>query len=98
MAKMPTIRAILNIVVSRKLFMSLFDVFTVFLRGKLEKTVYIKQPSVLDDNSGLVCRLVRSLYGLKRSSRCWNKCIGTFLTDHGFRQSDEDPCLYIYLR
>lgn len=42
-----------------------------------------------------VCRLKRSLYGLKQSPHCWNKCFGKFLTDLGFKESQADPCLNI---
>ncbi|GFW24360.1 retrovirus-related Pol polyprotein from transposon TNT 1-94 [Trichonephila clavipes] len=55
----------------------------------------MKQPEGFKDGSGRVCKLKRSLYGLKQSPRCWNKCFGQFLTDLGFKASEADPCLYI---
>ncbi|GFV65947.1 copia protein [Trichonephila clavipes] len=55
----------------------------------------MKQPEGFKDGSGRVCKLKRSLYGLKQSPRCCNKCFGQFLTHLGFKASEADPCLYI---
>ncbi|GFT29852.1 retrovirus-related Pol polyprotein from transposon TNT 1-94 [Trichonephila clavipes] len=55
----------------------------------------MKQPEGFKDGSGSVWKLKRSLYGLKQSPCCWNKCFGQFLTDLGFKASEADPCLYI---
>ena len=43
----------------------------------------------------LVLKLKRCLYGLKSSGRRWNQTIDLKLKDMGFRQSTNDPCLYI---
>ena len=45
----------------------------VFLHSDLTKEVYMEQPPgfVPQGESGLVCRLRRSLYGLKQSPRAW---------------------------
>ena len=47
------------------------DIKNVFLHGDLAKEVYMEQPPgfVAQGESGLVCRLRRSLYGLKQSPR-----------------------------
>lgn len=42
-----------------------------------------------------VCRLKRSIYGLKQSARCWNRRLHDILIRMGFRQSSADPCLYM---
>ncbi len=42
----------------------------------------------------LVCKLERSLYGLKHASRCWNVTIDHFLKKAGFQQGNADPCVY----
>ncbi|RVW87785.1 Retrovirus-related Pol polyprotein from transposon RE2 [Vitis vinifera] len=49
------------------------DIKNVFLHGDLAKEVYMEQlPGfVAQGESGLVCRLRRSLYGLKQSPRAW---------------------------
>ena len=43
---------------------------------------------------GLVCKLKKSLYGLKQSGRNWNNTLHQFLTDNELTQSDVDPCIY----
>ena len=44
----------------------------------------------------LVCRLRKSIYGLKQSSCCWNTALYTHLKMLGFTQADSDPCIYWY--
>lgn len=94
-AKLGTIRAILSIAAEERMHLTQFDVSTAFLYGDLEETIYIQQPEGFEDGTERVCRLKRSLYGLKQSPRCWNKCFGQFLTGLGFKASESDPCLYI---
>ncbi|KAL4283540.1 hypothetical protein GQ457_16G020210 [Hibiscus cannabinus] len=50
------------------------DVKTAFLNGKLEEDVYMTQPEgfVTPENARKVCKLQRSIYGLKQASRSWN--------------------------
>lgn len=42
----------------------------------------------------MVCRLKKSIYGLKQSARCWNDRLDGVLKKMGFRPSVADPCLY----
>ena len=83
------------------------DVSTAFLHGKLTEEVYMKlteevymkQPEgfVEQGKEHLVCRLNRSIYGLKQSPRCWNHALDSQLKEMGFKQTSGDPCLYINL-
>lgn len=43
----------------------------------------------------MVCRQVKSLYGLKQAARVWNEQLDVFLYDCGFTRSNAEPCLYI---
>jgi len=47
------------------------NVKTTFLNGDLEKEVYMKQPKGFSFSSGehLACKLKKSIYGLKQTSR-----------------------------
>ena len=72
------------------------DVETAFLNGILEDDVYMTQPegSEEEGQEHLVCRLKRSLYGLKQSPRCWNQVLDVHLRDFGFYPLTQDPCIY----
>ena len=49
------------------------DVKTTFLHGDLEEEIYMKKPKgfMVKCKKELVCRLKKSLYGLKQSPRMW---------------------------
>lgn len=49
------------------------------------------QPS----KSELVCKLKKSLYGLKQSPRCWNEKFTQHMKSLGFKESGADPCVFI---
>ena len=74
------------------------DVSTAFLHGELTEEVYMRQPEgfIEPGNEHLVCRLRRSIYGLKQSPRCWNQALDNRLKEMGFRQTLSDPCLYVH--
>ena len=44
---------------------------------------------------GKVCRLRKSLYGLKQSPRCRNKAFSEYMESVEFKQSAADPCVYV---
>lgn len=94
-AKFSSIRSIIAVATAEKMFFRQFDVKTAFLNGELEEEIYMKQPIGFDDNSGKVCRLKRSLYGLKQASRVWNKRFTEFLRSFGLEMSEADPCVFI---
>ncbi|KAL9260133.1 Retrovirus-related Pol polyprotein from transposon TNT 1-94-like protein [Drosera capensis] len=66
------------------------DVKTEFLHGYLEETIYMDQPEgfIEPGQEGLVCRLKRSLYGLKKSSWQWYKRFDGFMVTHGLSVDD----------
>lgn len=89
-----SLRAILAIVAEKRMHMLQFDVKTAFLNGELKEDVFMKQPVGFDDNSGRVCKLQKSLYGLKRASRCWNQKFKSFVEHFGFNACESDPCVF----
>ena len=78
------------------------DVKNAFLYGTLSDTVYCSQPAGFVDSSrpDLVCRLNKSLYGLKQATRAWYSRFATFLLTLGFTESEakSDSSLFIYRR
>ncbi len=51
--------------------------------------------SVQDGKEHLVCKLKKSLYGLKQSPRAWYQCIDMFFTHEDFSRNQVDHSLYI---
>ncbi|KAK8670028.1 hypothetical protein V6N13_104794 [Hibiscus sabdariffa] len=72
------------------------DVKTAFLNGKLEEDVYMTQPEgfVTPENAGKVCKLQRSIYGLKQASRSWNLHFNDAIKEFGFIKNEDEPCVY----
>ena len=73
------------------------DVKTVFfLHGDIDEEIYMKQPEgfVVPNKEHLVCKLKRSLYGLKHALRQQYKKFDTFMLSQGFDRSYADHCLY----
>lgn len=91
-----TIRAVLKIAAIRKMHIKHLDIKTAFLYGKLEDEIYMKQPQGYEKpgQEDKVCLLQRSLYGLKQSSRIWNKTVSTTFENMGFKQGDGDSCCF----
>ncbi|KAK8988349.1 hypothetical protein V6N11_061107 [Hibiscus sabdariffa] len=72
------------------------DVKTAFLNGKLEEDVYMTQPEgfVTPENARKVCKLQRSIYGLKQASRSWNLRFNEAIQEFGFIRNEDEPCVY----
>ena len=92
-----SIRALLAFGVSRQILIHQMEVVTAFLNGTLDEEIYMQQPEgyVEPGKEELVCRLKKSLYGLKQSPRCWNNDFKEFMLSLGFVQSVADPCVFI---
>jgi hypothetical protein len=93
-ARMVTIRILLSLFVVYNLFFCQLDVKCAFLNGYLSNPVYMKPPKGVETKEGVVCKLKRSLYGLKEAPKCWYTRLSDFLTSIGFKRSTSDPCLF----
>ena len=91
-----SVRTLFALAAKKKLILHQMDVTTAFLNGTLKEEVFMKQPegSVEKGKEHLVCKLKKSLYGLKQSSRCWNQALHKHLCNVGFIQNSSDPCIY----
>ncbi|GJT50725.1 putative RNA-directed DNA polymerase [Tanacetum coccineum] len=72
------------------------DVKTTFLNGRLDEDIYMVQPEGFVDpkHPRKVCKLQRSIYGLKQASRSWNKRFDEEIKRFGFTQNLDEPCVY----
>jgi hypothetical protein len=71
---MTYVQLLLSIVAIPHWFLHQLDIKNVFLHGDLVEEVYIEQPPgfiALGESYNIVCRLQRSLYGVKQSPRAW---------------------------
>jgi hypothetical protein len=62
------------------------NVKTAFLNGILAEDVYMTQPKgfVGTKNAGKICKLRKSIYGLKQASRSWNIRFDEVIKEFGF--------------
>ena len=72
------------------------DVKTAFLNGNLLEDVYMTQPEGFVDpkDAGKICKLQRSIYGLKQASRSWNLRFDDAIKEFGFIKNIDEPCVY----
>ena len=91
-----SLRVLIALSVQHGLKLQQVDVTTAFLNGTLDEEVYMTQPKgfAKEGEKHLVCKLKKSIYGLKQSPRCWNTALDSHLKQMGFVQSASDPCIY----
>ena len=72
------------------------DVKIAFLTGNLLKDVYMTQPEgfINPKNPNKVCKLQRSIYGLKQASWSWNLHFDEAVKEFGFLKNEDEPCVY----
>ena len=97
-ARVTSIRMLSQIAAEFGMSIHQVDFRNAFLNSEIDRNVYVRQPVGFEKfsstNEPLVCKLNKSLYGLKQSSRNWNQLLDGFLKSLGFIQSYADPCVY----
>ncbi|KAB2625777.1 hypothetical protein D8674_017437 [Pyrus ussuriensis x Pyrus communis] len=99
-AKMNSVRVLLSVAVNKGWSMYQMDVKNAFLHGDLEEEVYMRFPSghPQSQEPNLVCKLHKSIYGLKQSPRAWYARLSTVLHSIGFKRSNADSSLFVRTR
>ena len=94
--RLATIRALLVFVVNNNLIIHQMDVKTAFLNGDLAEDIYMEQPEgyKISGQTHLVCKLRKSLYGLKQASRSWYQKINAVLISQNYFPTTADGNLY----
>jgi hypothetical protein len=94
-SKHTTLRALLAIVAQQDLELHQLDVKTAFLNGELEGEIYMQQPQGYEQGGpNIVCRLLRTLYGLRQAPRAWYQCLKKVLENLEFVASSADAALF----
>ncbi|GJT55037.1 ribonuclease H-like domain-containing protein [Tanacetum coccineum] len=91
---MVTVRCLLNVAVSQAWPIFQLDVNNAFLYGDLDEDVYMRPPEGYFPSGNKVCKLKKSLYGLKHAPRQWNAKLTSTLIENGFNQSKSDYSLF----
>ena len=71
------------------------DVKNAFLHEELSEEIYMEQPHGFIQDSSLVCRLKKSLYGLKQALRAWYAKIDSFLLSQNFERCKSGLNVYM---
>jgi hypothetical protein len=95
--KPTTIQTVLSLGLSRHWPIHQLDVNNAFLHGSLTETIYAEQPSSFTDSThpDHVCRLNKSLYGLKQVPCAWYSRFASHLLSLGFVGARSDTSLFI---
>ena len=92
-AKTVSVRVLIAIASTQRWPLHQLDINNAFLHGDLEEEVYIDLPpgyhskGESTSSAPTVCKLIKSLYGLKQASRQWNAKLSTTISALGFKQS-----------
>ena len=96
--KHSSIHILLALVAQFDLELAQLDVKTAFLHGNLEEKIYMSQPHGFEvaSKENWVCKLKKSLYGLKQSPRQWYKQFDRFMIGQKYTRSQFDHCVYLH--
>ncbi|CAL9003914.1 unnamed protein product, partial [Prunus brigantina] len=97
-AKINTVRILISLAANLDWPLHQFDVKNAFLHGDLEEEVYMDPPpgcKLSSESKHYVCKLKKSLYGLKQSPRAWFGRLTKSMRAFGYKQSNFDHTLFL---
>jgi len=89
-----SIRVLLSVAGSKDLRIKQFDIKCAFLNSQIEEIQYMEQADGYKVGEDLVCKLNKSIYGLKQSPRNWHMEMKGTLLKMGFKPLNADPCVF----
>ena len=95
-AMIKSIRILLSIAAHMDYEIWQIDVKTTFLNGSLDETIYIVQREgfIAKGQEKKVCKLQKSIYGLKQVLMSWNIKFDQSIKSFRFIQCLDEPCVY----
>lgn len=97
-AKLTTVRLIISLAAEYSWPLHQLDVKNAFLHGDLDEIIYMDTPPGFrgeGEYAGKVCRLRKSLYGLKQSPRAWFSRFSDVVVHLGFTRCHSDHTCFI---
>ena len=98
-SKPETFKILLSLSAIENFFLKQMDAKAAYLHPKIDEEVYLEQPKdfeKLDSNGNkLVCKLKKSIYGLKQAAKNWYHELSNFLIQQGFERSKHYYCLFL---
>ena len=89
-----SLRTLMALAARWDLVMIQLDAVNAFPNSLLDEEVYIELPDGFKQ-PGMAARLLRALYGLRRSPQLWQRLLSSTLTDLGLTCVPEEPCLFV---
>ncbi|CAM8988449.1 unnamed protein product [Rhodiola kirilowii] len=95
-ARISNIRLLIALAAIKNLVVNQIDVKTAFLNGDLDEEIYMKQPEgfIMPGNENKVCKLIKSLYGMKQAPKQWHQKFDKVILSSGFKLNQADKCIY----
>ncbi|GJV44957.1 zinc finger, CCHC-type containing protein [Tanacetum coccineum] len=95
-ARISTIRLLIPMASIHSLIIYQMDVKTTFLNDELDKEVYMSQPQcfIMTGNEKKVCKLIKSLYGLKHTPKQWHQNFDEKVLSNGYLINQPNKCIY----
>eukprot|EP00261_Vitis_vinifera_P034034 XP_019075277.1 PREDICTED: uncharacterized protein LOC100267868 isoform X5 [Vitis vinifera] len=95
-AKLNTIRVLLSLAANLDWPLRQFDIKNAFLNGELEEEVFMMLPPGFckEEEETRVCKLKKSLYGLKQLPRAWFDRFAKVIKNQGYQQGQSDHTMF----
>jgi hypothetical protein len=97
-AKLTSIRTVLAMAAAEDMELHQINIKGEYLNGELTEceTIYMSQPPGYHapNSTGKVCRLHKTLYGLKQSGRCWYQKLINIMLKLGFARCDVNQAVF----
>ena len=94
--RISSVRLLFSYALSMRMDVHHIDVKNAYLNAHLDETIFMDQPDYfhVSDPKQFVCKLNRSLYGLKQSAKCWNNYLKKILSALGLKPFNCEPCIF----